>query len=53
MTSHKYTNKDGIEVTAWEVRLSEMEMLDPKESRSTVGAGFGGGDETSPDDIPF
>lgn len=52
MTSRKYTNKDGVEVTAWEVRLFEMEMLDPKDSRSTVGAGISG-DETSPDDIPF
>jgi single-strand DNA-binding protein len=52
MTSHKYTNKDGIEVTAWEVRLNEMEMLEPKESRSPSGAGFGA-DEASPDDIPF
>jgi single-strand DNA-binding protein len=52
MTSHKYTNKDGIEMTAWEVRLNDMQMLDPKESRATVGAGYGT-DEASPDDIPF
>jgi single-strand DNA-binding protein len=52
MTSRKYTNKDGVEVTAWEVRLEQMQMLDPKESRSTVGAGLGA-DEASPDDIPF
>jgi single-strand DNA-binding protein len=52
MTSRKYTNKDGIEVTAWDVILNDMQMLDTKESRSTAGAGFGA-DEASPDDIPF
>lgn len=56
MTSHKYTNRDGIEMTGWDVRLSEMEMLDPKESRVGSGAGSGAGygsDDQSPDDIPF
>jgi len=52
MTSRKYTNKDGVEVTAWDVILNDMQMLDTKESRSTSGAGFGA-DEASPDDIPF
>lgn len=51
MTSHKYTDKDGNERTAWEVRLENMEMLDTKESRS--GGGGGGVDDMSSDDIPF
>ena len=58
MTSRKYTNKDGIEVTAWDVNATEMQMLDPK--GASVGAGSGSGgqgaggyDETTPDDIPF
>jgi single-strand DNA-binding protein len=51
MTSHKYTDKDGVERTAWEVRLENMEMLDTKESRS--GGGGAGVDDMSSDDIPF
>lgn len=50
MTSRKYTNKDGVEVTAWEVNLTDMEMLEPR------GAGQGGagqGGDVGPDDIPF
>jgi single-strand DNA-binding protein len=51
MTSRKYTDKDGIERTVWDVTASEMEMLDPK------GAGQGGQgasmDDTSADDLPF
>ena len=51
MTSRKYTDKDGIERTAWDVNASEMEMLDPK------GAGQGGQgssmDDPNADDLPF
>jgi len=48
MTSRKYTDKDGVERTAWEVTASDMEMLDPK------GATSGPSDrDTSPDDLPF
>jgi single-strand DNA-binding protein len=49
MTSRKYTNKDGIEVTAWEVVATNMELLDPK------GATSGGtsDDEMTADQVPF
>lgn len=54
MTSRKYTNKDGLEVTAWEVVASEMEMLEPKGATSQQGGRSGGyGDEMGADDIPF
>ncbi len=52
MTSRRYTNKDGIEMTAWEVHLLDMQMLDPKESRAG-GSGGSDLDDVSPDDIPF
>ncbi|HEY7835391.1 MAG TPA: single-stranded DNA-binding protein [Ktedonobacterales bacterium] len=57
MTSRKYTNKDNVEVTAWEVTATEMEMLDPKDSQSG-GSGGGAGraqpeGDFGPDDIPF
>lgn len=55
MTSRKYTNKDGIEMTAWEVTLNEMQMLDPKGASQGSGrddGGYGGNDMTA-DDIPF
>ena len=56
MTSRKYTNKDGMEVTAWEVVASEMEMLEPKGASSQQGGrpsgGYGDGDMGA-DDIPF
>jgi single-strand DNA-binding protein len=51
MTSHKYTDKEGVERTAWEVTASDMQMLDPK------GMGQGGDSDVSgastPDEIPF
>jgi single-strand DNA-binding protein len=49
MTSRKYTNKDGIEVTAWEVVASNMELLDPK---STASSGASD-DEMTADQVPF
>jgi single-strand DNA-binding protein len=49
MRSHKYTDKDNIERTAWEVVLNNMEMLDPKDA----GASAGGMEDVTPDDIPF
>jgi single-strand DNA-binding protein len=53
MTSHKYTNKDNVEVTAWEVTAQEMQMLDPKDGQSG-GGGRGQPDgDVEPDDIPF
>jgi single-strand DNA-binding protein len=56
MTSRKYTNKDGIEVTAWDVVLNDMQMLDPKDGRGSTaegGSGYGSVDDVSPDEIPF
>jgi single-strand DNA-binding protein len=60
MTSRKYTNKDGVEVTAWEVVAREMEMLDTKAesqamaSRSGGGAGTANGGDLDPEnDLPF
>ena len=50
MNSHKYTDKDGIERTAWEVTLNDMQMLDPKEQSGGSGSGV---DDMSADDIPF
>jgi len=49
MTSREYTDKDGNKRTAWDVTMSEMEMLDTKD-RSGGGAGM---DEVPVDDIPF
>jgi single-strand DNA-binding protein len=49
MTSRKYTNKDGIEVTAWEVVASNMELLDPKGAASSGASD----DEMTADQVPF
>ena len=51
MTSRKYTDKDGVERTAWEVTANEMEMLDPK--GASQGGDLGGSGGSTPDDIPF
>ena len=51
MTSHKYTDKDNIERTVWDVVLNNMEMLDTKDARS--GTPAGGMEDVTPDDIPF
>ena len=59
MTSRKYTNKDGVEVTAWEVVAQDMKMLDTKaESQAMAGRGGGsagasGGDLDPENDLPF
>ncbi|HEX8034006.1 MAG TPA: single-stranded DNA-binding protein [Ktedonobacterales bacterium] len=53
MTSRKYTNKDNLEVTAWEVTATEMEMLDPKGATQGAGSGSSYGDGSTPDDLPF
>jgi single-strand DNA-binding protein len=53
MTSRKYTNKDNVEVTAWEVVAENIEILDPKGSTSAGGSNLGGGDGLGADDIPF
>src|SRR5690348_5401722 len=53
MTSRKYTDKDGIERTVWDVILSEMEMLTPKGAGGSGAGGAGYGDEMGADDVPF
>lgn len=57
MQSRKYTDKNGVERTVWDVTASDMQMLDPKEGSAgrTGGAesGYGDAGETGPEDIPF
>ena len=54
MQSHKYTDKNGVERTAWDVIASDMRMLDSKESApARTGGGYGDADESAPEDIPF
>ncbi|HEX9036115.1 MAG TPA: single-stranded DNA-binding protein [Ktedonobacterales bacterium] len=53
MTSRKYTDKDGIERTVWDVTASDMEMLDPKGAGQGGAQGSGGFEDTSADDLPF
>jgi single-strand DNA-binding protein len=51
MTSRRYTNKDGVEVTAWDVVAENMQMLDPKGAAQS--GGYGGESDVGADDIPF
>lgn len=53
MASRKYTNKDGLEVTAWEVTATEMEMLDPKGAAVGSRGPGGTGEITDEDNLPF
>lgn len=53
MTSRKYTDKDGIERTVWDVVASEMEMLEPKGAGGSGGGSSSYGDEMGADDVPF
>ena len=56
ITSRKYTDKDGIRRTVWDVTATEMEMLDPKGASQGDGAGGGGGnygDEIHETTFPF
>ena len=46
--SHKYTDKSGVERTAWEVIATDMQMLDPK--RESSG---GSVESASPEEAPF
>jgi single-strand DNA-binding protein len=50
MNSRKYTDKEGVERTAWEVTASEMQMLDPKGMTSGDSDASGA---STPDEIPF
>jgi single-strand DNA-binding protein len=59
--SYKFTDKNGVERTMWEVTATEMRMLDGKDAASgaapaRVGAaegGSAGGDSMGAEDIPF
>jgi single-strand DNA-binding protein len=55
MTSRKYTNKDGVEMTAWDVNLTDMQMLDPRSAEGGQGQGqrIAEAGYTDPDEIPF
>jgi len=57
MQSHKYTDKNGVERVAWDVIVSDMEMLDPKQSAPARAGATGGGytdaGDQAPEDIPF
>lgn len=57
MQSHKYTDKNGVERTAWDVIANDMRMLESKEAASAragaAGGSHGDADETGADDIPF
>jgi single-strand DNA-binding protein len=57
MQSHKFTDKNGVERTAWDVIASDMRMLDSKQSVQTRAGAAGGGyaeaGDQAPDDIPF
>jgi single-strand DNA-binding protein len=55
MTSRKYTNKDGVEMTAWDVNLTDMQMLDSRSAEGGQGQGQRTAESgyTDPDEIPF
>lgn len=53
MTSRKYTDKDGVERTAWEVVANDMQFLEPKGAAGSGTGGAGYGDEMGADDVPF
>jgi single-strand DNA-binding protein len=55
MQSHKYTDKNGVERTVWDVIASDMRMLDPKQGApARAGAsGYTEAGEQSPEEIPF
>ncbi|SRR5579875_248113 len=50
--SRKYTDKDGIERTVWDVTATDMEMLEPR-AASQGGESGSYGDEMSVDEVPF
>ncbi|HEY7350581.1 MAG TPA: single-stranded DNA-binding protein [Ktedonobacterales bacterium] len=56
MQSRKYTDKNGVDRTVWDVVASDMQMLDPKEgapARAGGESGYGDAGDQSPEDIPF
>jgi len=50
INSRKYTDKDGVERTVWDVTATDMQMLDPKGGGQQGGASSG---EMGPDEVPF
>jgi single-strand DNA-binding protein len=50
MTSRKYTDKEGVERTVWDVQAFEMQMLDTKGAGQAAQVGAG---DMGPDDVPF
>src|SRR5690242_14775168 len=42
INSRKYTDKDGVERTVWDVTATEMQMLDPKGAGGQSGGGIPG-----------
>jgi len=57
MQSHKYTDKNGVERTVWDVIANDMRMLDPKGSTparsSAAEGGYAEVGEQSSEEIPF
>lgn len=58
MTSRKYTDREGVEKTAWDVVASDFEMLDPRNAGPSGynGSQDAGNTEHQPvdvDDVPF
>ena len=55
MTSRKYTDKDGVERTVWDVIANDVQFLEPKGASQSDDYGASGavGGGATPDDIPF
>lgn len=59
MTSRKYTGNDGVEKTAWEVNVTNIELLTPKSASAADGAqrdsapAAPAAPAESSDDLPF
>jgi single-strand DNA-binding protein len=51
MASRKYTDKDNVERTVWDVTVTEMEMLDARPAGQ--GQGQPAADDMTADDVPF
>ncbi len=53
MTSRRYTDKDNVERTAWEITANEMEMLDGRPAGGASSQPGASGDAEYTDDVPF
>jgi single-strand DNA-binding protein len=57
--SRKYTDKNGVERTAWDVTATDLRFLDPKQSGSAPAraggsqGGYAADGDAGPEDIPF